>query len=118
MNCVGGQSATELCKALGRGGVHVTYGGMSLKPVTVPTSALIFKDVQIRGYWLSRQIEEGPEDPERFEMYEELGRMAAEGALTPPKHRLVKLEDFEEALSSAMKGFKEGKVIFDLRDVQ
>jgi trans-2-enoyl-CoA reductase len=43
LNCVGGASSTELCKALGEGGVHVTYGGMSLKPVIVGTSHLIFK---------------------------------------------------------------------------
>ncbi len=43
LNCVGGASATELCKALADGGVHVTYGGMSLKPVVAATSHLIFK---------------------------------------------------------------------------
>ena len=42
-NCVGGTSATELIKSLDHGGFHVTYGGMSLKPVTAATSALIFK---------------------------------------------------------------------------
>ena len=43
LNCVGGSSATELCKALANNGVHVTYGGMSLKPVIVGTAHLIFK---------------------------------------------------------------------------
>ena len=43
LNCVGGASGTELCKALGDDGVHVTYGGMSLKPVIAGTSHLIFK---------------------------------------------------------------------------
>jgi len=43
LNCVGGASGTELCKALAEGGVHVTYGGMSLKPVIAATSHLIFK---------------------------------------------------------------------------
>jgi len=43
LNCVGGQSSTELIQVLGKRGVHVTYGGMSLKPVIGPTSALIFK---------------------------------------------------------------------------
>ena len=43
LNCVGGTSGTELCKALKENGVHVTYGGMSLKPVTAATSHLIFK---------------------------------------------------------------------------
>ena len=43
LNCVGGASGTELCKALGEDGVHVTYGGMSLKPVIAATSHMIFK---------------------------------------------------------------------------
>ena len=43
LNCVGGQSSTELVQTLCKRGVHVTYGGMSLKPVITSTSALIFK---------------------------------------------------------------------------
>jgi trans-2-enoyl-CoA reductase len=31
----------------------VTYGGMSMQPVSIPTSLLIFKDLQFRGFWLS-----------------------------------------------------------------
>jgi len=114
-NCVGGQSATELCKALAPGGVHVTYGGMSLRPVAAPTSALIFKDVSLRGYWLSREVDQAaPGDAARTAMYEELGRMAAEKSLTAPKHVLSKLEDYAEALAEAGSGFKRGKVIFDM----
>ena len=43
LNCVGGASATELCKSLAKDGVHVTYGGMSMRPVLASTSHLIFK---------------------------------------------------------------------------
>ena len=53
-NCVGGRSATNLVRALCKGGTLVTYGGMSKKPVTVPTGALIFNDISFRGFWLSR----------------------------------------------------------------
>eukprot|EP00967_Tisochrysis_lutea_P066580 scaffold86763_cov17-Tisochrysis_lutea.AAC.2 len=31
----------------------VTYGGMSMQPVNIPTSLLIFKDLNFRGFWLS-----------------------------------------------------------------
>jgi NADPH:quinone reductase-like Zn-dependent oxidoreductase len=31
----------------------VTYGGMSMQPVSIPTSLLIFKDITCRGFWLS-----------------------------------------------------------------
>lgn len=42
-NCVGGNAASLVLKFLRQGGTMVTYGGMSLKPVTVSTSSFIFK---------------------------------------------------------------------------
>lgn len=32
----------------------VTYGGMSFKPVTMPTSSFIFNDIAFKGFWMSR----------------------------------------------------------------
>uniref|UniRef100_A0A7R9P4G6 Enoyl-[acyl-carrier-protein] reductase, mitochondrial n=1 Tax=Timema californicum TaxID=61474 RepID=A0A7R9P4G6_TIMCA len=49
LNCVGGKSAVEVLRQLDHKGVMVTYGGMSREPVTLPTSALIFKDISARG---------------------------------------------------------------------
>lgn len=43
LNCVGGPNGLDVLRQLGHGGTMVTYGGMSREPVTVPTSALIFK---------------------------------------------------------------------------
>ncbi|KAJ3363692.1 hypothetical protein GGF32_003728 [Allomyces javanicus] len=52
-NSVGGKSATELLRALAPGGTHVTYGAMAREPMAVPASLLIFKDVRIRGFWMT-----------------------------------------------------------------
>lgn len=61
LNCVGGDSATEMSRLLAPGGTIVTYGGASLKPVTVPTSSLIFNDIKLRGFWLNKYYEQnGP----------------------------------------------------------
>ena len=30
----------------------VTYGGMSNRPVTVPTSKMIFNNISLKGFWL------------------------------------------------------------------
>jgi trans-2-enoyl-CoA reductase len=54
INAVGGDSSILLTKLLGMHGTHVTYGGMGMKPVTIATPFLIFKDLTIRGYWHSR----------------------------------------------------------------
>ncbi len=31
----------------------VTYGGMSMQPIPVPSPLLIFKDIRLRGFWLT-----------------------------------------------------------------
>ena len=114
LNCVGGESSLEILRALGHKGVHVTYGGMSMKPVTVPTATLIFKDISVRGFWMSQWIKDNFESPERLKMYEELAQMAHEGKLSPPKNILVPMKDYQEIMENTTKGFKGGKYIIDL----
>ncbi|PWA36486.1 polyketide synthase, enoylreductase family protein [Artemisia annua] len=55
-NCVGGKAATLVLKFLRQGGTMVTYGGMAKKPVTVSTSAFIFKDLSLTGFYLQKWI--------------------------------------------------------------
>ncbi|XP_070631052.1 enoyl-[acyl-carrier-protein] reductase, mitochondrial isoform X1 [Bos indicus] len=54
LNCVGGKSSTELLRHLAPGGTMVTYGGMAKQPVIASVSQLIFKDLKLRGFWLSQ----------------------------------------------------------------
>jgi len=56
LNCVGGSCSTEISKCLENRGVHVTYGGMSLKPVTASTSSLVFKDITFKGFWFGKWV--------------------------------------------------------------
>jgi len=58
LNCIGGASATEMARLLGEKGTMVTYGGMSRRPVTIPTSLFIFKQIQLKGFWLTKWVEE------------------------------------------------------------
>jgi mitochondrial enoyl-[acyl-carrier protein] reductase / trans-2-enoyl-CoA reductase len=53
LDCVGGSSSAAVARLLAPGGTLVSYGAMSMQPVTVPASLLIFKDVRVRGFWLS-----------------------------------------------------------------
>jgi len=62
LNCVGGNSVTEMARLLDYGSTLVTYGGMSLKPITIPTSCFIFNDIILKGFWLTKWYESnGPE---------------------------------------------------------
>ena len=52
----------------------------------------------------------------RDNMIEHLCCMVRDGALKPPKHRIVGIKDFHQALAEASDpaGFHQGKIILDL----
>eukprot|EP01124_Arcella_intermedia_P004307 TRINITY_DN1242_c0_g1_i1.p1 TRINITY_DN1242_c0_g1~~TRINITY_DN1242_c0_g1_i1.p1 ORF type:complete len:366 (-),score=59.73 TRINITY_DN1242_c0_g1_i1:58-1155(-) len=50
-------SSTELARLLSPGGTLVTYGGMSSKPITLPTSSFIFNDITCKGFWINKWYE-------------------------------------------------------------
>ena len=101
-NCVSGRSGANILRQLSPGGVMVTYGGMSRKPVTVPVGALIFTDVTLRGFWMTRWNKKHSHDIQRKEMLEKLFSLARNGQLKSPEHDLVSFNNFKVALEHAM----------------
>ena len=51
---VGGESAVGIARALVESGTMITYGAMSRQPLRVPNGLLIFKNITIRGFLVSR----------------------------------------------------------------
>ncbi|KAI8619101.1 hypothetical protein BC830DRAFT_1039037, partial [Chytriomyces sp. MP71] len=84
LNCVGGKSAANVARVVEKGGVVVTYGGMSREPLSIPTGLLIFNDIAIRGFWMTRWNEHASEN-DRLEMLTELCRLSEEGKLAVPE---------------------------------
>lgn len=117
LNCVGGPNALEILRHLQKGGTMVTYGGMSREPVTVPTSALIFKDVRIRGFWMTQWSQENADNVDRFEMFEELIAMIMSNELQGPACKMIRFEDYKEALLNTItvKGMIGKKYILDFQ---
>ncbi|CAJ2660774.1 unnamed protein product [Trifolium pratense] len=99
-NCVGGNSASLVLKFLRQGGTMVTYGGMSKKPVTVSTSAFIFKELSLRGFWLQNWLSTDKAQEGR-EMIDRLLGLVHEGKLKY-KMELTPFTDFNTALDKAL----------------
>jgi mitochondrial enoyl-[acyl-carrier protein] reductase / trans-2-enoyl-CoA reductase len=110
-NAVGGDSALRLMKLLCQGGSHLTYGAMGRKPVTIPNGLLIFRDLQIRGLWVSRWIETAPPAEVR-EVYTNLAMRVAAGTLVQAVDSTYSLEDFQHALARLEAPGRTGKVLF------
>ncbi|XP_044523894.1 enoyl-[acyl-carrier-protein] reductase, mitochondrial isoform X1 [Gracilinanus agilis] len=112
-NCVGGKSATELMRHLGHGGTMVTYGGMAKQPVTASVSSFIFKDLKLRGFWLSQWKKD--RGPDQFkEMILTLCDFIRRGQLTEPSCSEVPLQDYQVALEASMKPFISSKQILTM----
>lgn len=112
-NGTGGRCATDMLRYIAEGGVMVTYGAMSRQPVSVSATALIFKNITLRGFWFNRWILE-TEVPQISQTLQKLLKMAQQGLLQPPQCSLVPLQNYHEALSRAMEPFSGKKQILVL----
>ncbi|CAH0400883.1 unnamed protein product [Chilo suppressalis] len=106
LNCVGGKNALEMLRHLQHSGKMVTYGGMSRDPVNIPTSAFIFKNLSFHGFWMTAWNEKASQS-EKDKMSEDIIKMMCENKLKGPVHKMVKFDNYEEALRNALssKGF-------------
>lgn len=110
-NAVGGDSALRLMNLLREGGTHITFGAMAKRPLTVPNGLLIFRDLQLRGLWVTRWIEQAPESEVRG-VYADLAARVAAGGLHQPVDSRHPLGDYQAALGRLTAGDRAGKVLF------
>ena len=118
MNAVGGPSASLLLKMLAPGGTMVTYGGMSMKPVTIATPQLIFKDLNVRGYWHSRWMAQSFRPPKE-QMVEALVHAVLDQNVQCPPIELFSLSQFHDVLEFESQQSAEAirkKIVLDCRD--
>jgi len=109
-NAVGGDSALRLMDVLAPGGVHVTYGAMSRRSLKVPNSFLIFKDLTLRGLWVSRWLEAAPREEVKA-TYADLSRLVRSGGLVQAVDSTFPLAEARAACARAAEGGRAGKVL-------
>ncbi|MCB1228415.1 MAG: 2-enoyl thioester reductase domain-containing protein [Verrucomicrobiales bacterium] len=113
LNAVGGDSAIRLMDLLSPGATMVTYGAMSRRSLKVPNRFLIFKNLQLKGLWVSRWLEHaGP--GALYEVLEPLTEMLMNQQLRLPVEKIYPMSEAAEALRHAAESGREGKILLDL----
>ncbi|KAI0305967.1 hypothetical protein B0F90DRAFT_948379 [Multifurca ochricompacta] len=84
LNCVGGESTTAMAGLLGIDAHLVTYGAMAKRPLSLPASLFIFKNLTAHGFWLSSWYKDNGK--EQIKLVEELARIMASGNFKEPRH--------------------------------
>ncbi|XP_077193289.1 enoyl-[acyl-carrier-protein] reductase, mitochondrial [Paroedura picta] len=113
LDAVGGKNATEMLRCLRHKGTMVTYGGMSKQPVAIPVSALIFKDVRLRGFWMTQWKKDNNKE-KLSEMITELCTLIRNGQLASPACQEVPLADYQSALKASMAPYVTAKQVLRL----
>lgn len=113
LNMVGGPSAATLVRALGMQGHMITIGAMARQPLTLPNGALIFKELHLAGFWITRWYERST--PAAIAaMLEECAVLIRSGALAQAVAATYPLARVVEAVAHARKSGRGGKVMLDL----
>uniref|UniRef100_A0A8C0BK63 Enoyl-[acyl-carrier-protein] reductase, mitochondrial n=1 Tax=Buteo japonicus TaxID=224669 RepID=A0A8C0BK63_9AVES len=119
LNCVGGKSTTEMLRHLhlaatfhrchtgkGHTGLTRVHGSLS------PQSTFIFRDVRLRGFWMTQWKKDHAQDQESLtSMMDALCQLIRRGQLTAPACTEVPLQDYKAALEATMKPFTSSKQI-------
>jgi NADPH:quinone reductase-like Zn-dependent oxidoreductase len=111
LDATAGDVVAELAPWLGYGGTIVSYGGMSGSPVIVRPGDLIFRDLQIRGFWQKHWLDTASR-AEFLAAYTRLAALVVDGALRAPIAATYPIEKHQDALAHATQTDRLGKVFF------
>lgn len=110
IDAVGGETFPKMVNALSYGGTIICYGLLSMKPPTLPSTAIIFNDITVQGFWLSKWFEH-VSPMEKQKTFAEVIGLVASGALKAKISQTFSLDEIKDAVIAASEGGRDGKVL-------
>lgn len=110
IDAVGGAATQRLARCVADGGTVVNYGALSGDACMADTRELIFRGVNLTGFWLRRWFAETPA-AEIAALYRRLAGKLADGTLAVDVERIYPLDKLKNAVAHAARGGRGGKII-------
>jgi trans-2-enoyl-CoA reductase len=110
IDAIGGAATGRLAACLGGGGTVVNYGLLSGEACQISGGDLVFRGIQLRGFWVGRWLQTTPREEIAAAFADLIGLLAA-GELTTPIEATYPLSQVREALAHAAREGRDGKVI-------
>jgi trans-2-enoyl-CoA reductase len=110
IDAVGGETFSRLVQSLGNGGTLVSYGVLSGKPASFNPAVAIFKDIRIRGFWLSKWFENAGME-EKQAAFGQIIPLIASGALKANIDSRFTVSEIKQAVTRAAQRGRNGKVL-------
>ena len=87
------------------------FGGMDRDPAPFPTRYLIFNDIRLRGFWVSKWYATAPRE-EILALHNQVFNFMENAKIHVDIAATYPLEDWQKALAHANQAGKTGKVLF------
>jgi NADPH:quinone reductase-like Zn-dependent oxidoreductase len=110
IEAAGGRMGAVALSLLSPGGTLLSYGMMSGKPIPVDPGMLVFRDVGLRGFWLTNWMRQAGADG-RAALIARLSGLMSAGLLVPPVSVIRPLAEVADAVADAERPGRAGKVL-------
>ena len=110
IDAVAGESSGRLAAMLQEGGLLVNYGMLSMQPCQIDASQLIFRNIRMIGFWLSKVLNKLSAH-DRQQRLLQLVQWLEEGKIECPIDSVYSMDDIGAAIQRAEQTARAGKVI-------
>lgn len=110
IDAVGGEATERLASCLAAGGSVVNYGMMSGEACQLSSTHLIFRGVNLTGFWLASWFRKASKEAQTTLFGDLIGKIAA-GKLKAPIANTFPVEQISDAVLAASQGERDGKVL-------
>lgn len=111
LEAIGGKAGAEAIESLRRGGTILIYGMLSMEPIPLNSAILIFKELTVRGFWLTEWMKTADPVTQLKAAFHTLITLFASGKLNVTIDATYSLDDFKKAVVHAEQPGRGGKVM-------
>ncbi|MGW8124073.1 zinc-dependent alcohol dehydrogenase family protein [Roseivirga echinicomitans] len=112
-DAVGGPLGDKVLNSLNFGGKMFVYGALSLTPIPLNNGLLIFKNLTIKGFWLSTWITSLNRE-QRTAIFPEVLGMLAKQDLKADIQATYSLDEIHKAIAHMERPGRTGKILLDI----
>lgn len=110
IDAVAGPATSRLAGCLADGGTLVNYGAMSGEPCHIIPQQLIFRDIHLRGFWLSTWLRKAGRESAR-DLLAKMTELLSSEALKVEVEATYPFSRIKEAVAHAQREGRSGKVL-------
>jgi NADPH:quinone reductase-like Zn-dependent oxidoreductase len=110
VDSVGGSATQDLAEILSENGTIVSFGSMTGEPMQVSSGTMIFKQLTLKGFWLTPRSATMPPE-KRQALMGDLVKHVMAGTLKLSTEAVLDLADIKQAVARSLSPGKAGKVL-------